>query len=104
MDRRDFFKLSLAGGAALAAGSSPAEARETHTISPDALGLLYDATLCIGCKACVSACKEANEMPPEFLPKTEHIGVILKHCLDIRGEFSSFGCVITPNDWLWVLG
>jgi Fe-S-cluster-containing dehydrogenase component len=28
--------------------------------------LLYDATVCIGCKACVSACKEYNEMPPEF--------------------------------------
>ena len=32
----------------------------------EALGLLYDSTLCIGCKACVSACKEANDMPPEF--------------------------------------
>ena len=27
---------------------------------------LYDATLCIGCKACVAACKEANDNPPEF--------------------------------------
>ncbi len=70
MDRRNFFKLSIAGSAALAAGA-PAGARETHAISPDALGLLYDATLCIGCKACVSACKEANEMSPEFLAKTE---------------------------------
>jgi Fe-S-cluster-containing dehydrogenase component len=32
----------------------------------EALGLLYDSTLCIGCKACVSACKTANDMPPEF--------------------------------------
>ena len=70
MDRRDFFKLSLAGGAALAAGSGPVESRETHVISPDALGLLYDSALCIGCKACVAACKEANDMPPEFLPNT----------------------------------
>ncbi len=66
MDRRDFFKLSLAGGAALAAG--PALAREDKVIPTEALGLLYDSTLCIGCKACVAACKEANDMPPEFLP------------------------------------
>ncbi|MBI5922732.1 MAG: hydrogenase 2 operon protein HybA [Betaproteobacteria bacterium] len=73
MDRRNFFKASLAGSAALAAGaaSCPAAARESHTISPDALGLLYDSTLCIGCKACVAACKESNEMPPEFQANTE---------------------------------
>ena len=32
--------------------------------SPDAVGLLYDSTLCIGCKACVAGCKAANGMPP----------------------------------------
>ncbi|MCX7171805.1 MAG: hydrogenase 2 operon protein HybA [Proteobacteria bacterium] len=73
MDRRHFFKASLAGSAALAAGAAtcPLQARETNTISPDALGLLYDATLCVGCKACVAACKQANEMPPEFQANTE---------------------------------
>ena len=25
--------------------------------------MLYDATLCIGCRACVTSCKEANAMP-----------------------------------------
>ncbi|MFA6310965.1 MAG: hydrogenase 2 operon protein HybA [Sterolibacterium sp.] len=73
MDRRNFFKASLAGGAALATAttSRPVQGRETHSISPDALGLLYDSTLCIGCKACVAACKEANGMPPEFQADTE---------------------------------
>jgi Fe-S-cluster-containing dehydrogenase component len=27
--------------------------------------MLYDSTLCIGCRACVVACKEANDMPVE---------------------------------------
>jgi Fe-S-cluster-containing dehydrogenase component len=31
-----------------------------------AVGLLYDGTLCIGCRACMSACKEHNELPPEL--------------------------------------
>ena len=63
--RRGFLKGVIAGGAAVVA-SSPVCARDTHGRPPEALGLLYDATLCIGCKACVAACKEANNNPPEF--------------------------------------
>ncbi len=65
LNRRDFLKGALAGGAVLAS-ATPAEARENLTMPEEALGLLYDSTLCIGCKACVSACKEVNGMPPEF--------------------------------------
>jgi Fe-S-cluster-containing dehydrogenase component len=67
-NRRDFLKDCLAGGTALAAGTAaaPACARETRARPPEALGLLYDATLCIGCKACVAACKQANDNPAEF--------------------------------------
>ncbi|HEX8988953.1 MAG TPA: hydrogenase 2 operon protein HybA [Rhodocyclaceae bacterium] len=66
--RRDFLKGVLASGAAVTAATvaEPAAARETHSRPPEALGLLYDATLCVGCKACVSACKQANNNPPEF--------------------------------------
>ena len=28
-------------------------------------GMLYDATLCIGCKACMVACNEANDLVPD---------------------------------------
>jgi Fe-S-cluster-containing dehydrogenase component len=65
ISRRDFLKGALAGGAMLAT-AAPAEARENKTMPDEALGLLYDSTLCIGCKACVSACKDVNGMPPEF--------------------------------------
>ena len=67
-NRRDFLRGVLAGGAALTAGvaTEPACARETRARPDEALGLLYDATLCIGCKACVAACKEANGNPPVF--------------------------------------
>ncbi|OHC65470.1 MAG: hydrogenase 2 protein HybA [Rhodocyclales bacterium GWA2_65_20] len=66
--RRDFLKGALASGAAVTAcvAAVPAAARETRPRPPEALGLLYDATLCVGCKACVAACKEANNNPPEF--------------------------------------
>lgn len=66
--RRDFLKGVLAGSAAVTAAvvSQPACARDTLSRPAEGLGLLYDATLCIGCKACVAACKEANNNPPEF--------------------------------------
>ena len=64
MDRRSFFKTAGAA-AATATAACPAAARSTRTLPPDAVGLLFDSTLCIGCKACVAACKESNGMPPE---------------------------------------
>ena len=67
--RRKFLKgCAVAGGAVVAAGAvtTSVVARETHVRPPEALGLLYDATLCVGCKACVAACKQVNENPAEF--------------------------------------
>jgi Fe-S-cluster-containing dehydrogenase component len=63
--RRDFLKGALGGGALLAS-SQAAQARPNKTMPPEAVGMLFDSTLCVGCKACVAACKEANHMPPEF--------------------------------------
>lgn len=66
--RRDFLKISAAGGLMLAAQAHPALAltREAKPRLKDAVGILYDATVCTGCKACVSACKQYNDMPPDF--------------------------------------
>jgi Fe-S-cluster-containing dehydrogenase component len=72
--RRGFLKGLVAGGAAAATATvtPPACARDTRQRPPEALGLLFDSTLCVGCKACVAACKTANNNPPEFsLP--EHL-------------------------------
>jgi Fe-S-cluster-containing dehydrogenase component len=66
--RRDFLKGCLAGGAAVATAVLPetAGARDILVRPPEGLGLLYDATLCVGCQACVAACKQANDNPAEF--------------------------------------
>jgi Fe-S-cluster-containing dehydrogenase component len=66
--RRNFLKGCLAGGAAVATASVPetAAARDTLSRPAEALGLLYDATRCVGCQACVAACKQVNENPAEF--------------------------------------
>jgi len=86
LTRRNMLK-GLAGGAgAVAAASiaSPAEARGNHPMPEHALGLLYDGTLCIGCRACISACKSANGMPAEHTAL--EIGDYWDAPLDISGQ------------------
>lgn len=65
MDRRSLLTGLAVTATALVASPAPAAARERRTAPSDAVGLLYDTTRCIGCKACVVACKEANGMPPD---------------------------------------
>ncbi len=63
--RRAALRTMIAGGAAVAgAAVAPRRASAAVVAAPaDAVGLLYDATLCIGCKACVVACQDANGLP-----------------------------------------
>lgn len=71
INRRQFLRQAVSGTTAAAAATAVtttgAEAleRAPKQLPPDAVGLLYDSTLCVGCKACVAACKRANDMPPE---------------------------------------
>ncbi len=48
---------------ATATGITSTSAAVMPTPPADAVGLLYDTTLCIGCKACVVACQDANDLP-----------------------------------------
>ena len=63
MDRRSLLKGLAVAGAGAATRAVPAEAAERVRPPEDAVGMLYDATRCIGCKACVTACKQANNLP-----------------------------------------
>jgi Fe-S-cluster-containing dehydrogenase component len=62
--RRDLLKGAAVAGAA-AALPSGGEAREAVQPGPDAVGLLFDGTRCVGCRACQTACKRANDLPPD---------------------------------------
>lgn len=64
-DRRAFFKNIAAAAATLTVLPTAALAREKKAAPSDAVGLLYDTTKCIGCKACVVACKDANKLPAD---------------------------------------
>jgi len=62
INRRDFLKVSAGSGLLLASDITPAVAAP-KTLPPEAVGILYDATLCIGCKSCMVNCKKYNSMP-----------------------------------------
>ena len=70
MDRRRALRLLATGAAAGTAGVAVASkavkasaATEAVKLPPAAVGMLYDATKCIGCKTCVVACADANGLP-----------------------------------------
>jgi formate dehydrogenase iron-sulfur subunit len=79
LDRRDFLRLSgavLAGGVAFPQVQLPPGTLIPPVTRTDAplleqpiptgeLGILYDTTKCIGCRACQMACKRWNVLPAE---------------------------------------
>jgi Fe-S-cluster-containing dehydrogenase component len=70
VNRREVLK-ALMGGSAVAAvamsGAPMAKAGDSKEfeLQPDAVGLMYDATKCIGCRACMPACQNANGLKPD---------------------------------------
>jgi Fe-S-cluster-containing dehydrogenase component len=63
MNRRDFLKVSAGSGLLLASNVKPCSAKQAPAGFSEAVGILYDATLCIGCKSCMVNCKKYNAMP-----------------------------------------
>lgn len=69
-DRRQALRVLGSGGAAAAATLVAKDARASAVNRPkapdhEAAAMLYDATICTGCKACVTACTEANDLVPD---------------------------------------
>jgi Ni/Fe-hydrogenase subunit HybB-like protein/Fe-S-cluster-containing dehydrogenase component len=99
--RRTAIKALAAAGAA-AVVPRPLQAREPRLPSPEAVGILYDSTRCIGCKECVRGCtaqtgceETATQPDPRLSPlaltvlKREETGagpaflkVQCMHCVD----------------------
>ncbi len=69
MNRRKFLQLlGITGGAAtpVSMGARKAVAASGARVEPDrnAVGVLHDSTLCIGCRRCEAACARVNNLPP----------------------------------------
>jgi len=66
--RQALVQIAGVAGAITAApvASALADAHPAHPVAaPDAVAMLYDSTICTGCKACMSACSEANGLPAD---------------------------------------
>lgn len=64
LGRRAVLRRLAAAGAA-AAAPAPASAAVARGPAPSDLGLLFDATRCVGCRACSARCREANGLPAD---------------------------------------
>jgi Fe-S-cluster-containing dehydrogenase component len=69
ISRRRFLGWLGAAGLSTTVGrSAQAAGNANFTGHPDSLGVLFDATRCIGCRKCEEACNKVNELPaPEKL-------------------------------------
>ena len=67
VSRRSLLKrlAATATGTAAAAFNPSNATAENLSAHPGSVGMLYDATKCTGCKACMSACNEANGITPD---------------------------------------
>ena len=62
-NRRDFIKTSLLLTAGISGISSKkTKAASIETLSDDRMGVLVDTTVCIGCRSCEWACKNAHDL------------------------------------------
>jgi Fe-S-cluster-containing dehydrogenase component len=82
LDRRSLLTGAAATAAAAVAVTAGGAESAVKTAPPDAVGLLYDTTLCIGCKTCVVACREANGKKPD----TSNSNGLWDAPLDLNGQ------------------
>ena len=63
-NRRDFLKtLGVIGATTASLPTSITNAQEKFKLSENRVGILVDTTVCIGCRNCEWACKEAHNLP-----------------------------------------
>jgi formate dehydrogenase iron-sulfur subunit len=69
VDRRGFLKLTGVGLSGFML--QPSDQSFASTTGEDEIAILYDASKCIGCRACERACKECNNLPAEPEPPSD---------------------------------
>jgi len=100
ISRRSFLKGTMATACTLAAAGIPASAAAAE--GKDQLATLLDISKCIGCEACVEACKEVNEPkfpdPKKPFPKMYPDRVPVMDWSDKQDVTDR----LTPYNWLFI--
>ncbi len=69
INRRQLLMGIVGAGGAVVGGLATSAVAEEHPAQPvappDAVAMLYDNSVCTGCRACMTACSEANGLPPD---------------------------------------
>jgi formate dehydrogenase iron-sulfur subunit len=69
LTRRRFLGWIGAAGASTVLGRNADASSTVHFKGyPDSFAILHDISLCVGCRACETACNKVNELPPPDLP------------------------------------
>jgi formate dehydrogenase beta subunit len=68
LSRRDFLKTAGLSLGAAAVPLTTAEARAPAAVAENSASMLYDSTMCVGCRACQTACKVRAGLPHEVDP------------------------------------
>ncbi|MEJ5244247.1 MAG: 4Fe-4S dicluster domain-containing protein [Bacteroidota bacterium] len=63
INRRNFLKKAAAIASVTAISTQSTNATPTNILSDERMGVLVDTTVCIGCRHCEWACKEAHNIP-----------------------------------------
>lgn len=102
LSRRSFLKAGLATAGAVAASSVPASTAMAAT--DNHLATLLDIRKCIGCEACVEACKESNEdkfpvVDPARMPTMRPVKRVKISDWSDKQEVMDR---LTPYNWLYI--
>jgi formate dehydrogenase iron-sulfur subunit len=97
LNRRNLFKLGAGGAGALLLQGARGCAAGEQPAADDAAAMLYDATLCVGCRSCEVACKEQNGLPLDPEPpqdlSAETWTVIKQYRAEDEASFRKYQCM-----------
>jgi formate dehydrogenase iron-sulfur subunit len=96
LTRREVLKLAGASASALLLRVDSVHALD-EVVAGDAAAVLYDATRCVGCRACEEACKEWNHLPPDTEPPSDltahNFTLIKRHQEGSVESFRKYQCM-----------
>ena len=81
LNRRNFFKTMGVAGLTLATGKKSGASSPENVEKTEFMGMLYDSTRCLGCRACEIACAEAHSLPE---PKDELVTGVKRRTSELQ--------------------